>query len=421
VWLAVVGLSGSHVGHAQSGTPSSRLIDSLARPDTNSEYVWQALRSRALPLVERIRGDSGHAVVTFVWHGDSTTRNVVVVSPLTLVDFAGSIMTRLGRTDIWYRSFVLPTDVRFVYRFAPNDNLVPFERDTNLFSRLGTMQRDPLNPRTFDYGAFGTMSIVELPDAPSDTLIRRRPSVRAGVVARFLLPSHVLKQDRVIWVYTPPAYAGSTGARPPVVVLSDGESYQSLIPTPVILDNLIADSAIPPVVVVFVDNPIAAREHDLNCNPEWGAFLATQVMPWLDAHYRITRDPRRRVVGGYSLGGLAAACVAIQYPTTFGNVIAQSGSFFRAPSGEEPEWVARHLARGPRLPVKFALSIGRYETAAIPNRDPSMLTASRHVRDVLVAKGYVVHYRELSSGHEHVAWRAVLGDMLRSVLGPQTQ
>jgi enterochelin esterase family protein len=120
-------------------------------------------------------------------------------------------------------------------------------------------------------------------------------------------------------------------------------------------------------------------------------------------------------VVGYSLGGLAAACAAIEHPSVFGAAIAQSGSFFRAPPSEEPEWLARHLAQNPRLPVHFVLSIGRFETAAIPSRDPSMLTASRHLRDVLLAKGYAVDYRELSSGHEHVAWRAVLADAICNV------
>jgi enterochelin esterase-like enzyme len=123
------------------------------------------------------------------------------------------------------------------------------------------------------------------------------------------------------------------------------------------------------------------------------------------------------VVAGYSLGGLAAACTAVQHPDVFGTVIAQSGSFYRAPDGEEPEWLARHLANSPRLPIHFVMSIGRFETAAIPSRDPSMLTASRHLRDVLRAKSYAVDYRELSSGHEHVAWRAVLSDALRAALG----
>jgi len=338
---------------------------------------------------------------------------VVLVTPLTLVEFSSGVMARLDTTAIWYRSILLPTDVRFAYRFAPNDNLVPYERDTNIVARLRIMQRDSMNPRIFDYGPFGQLSILELGDAPRDSLIHQRPGVARGHVTRVTLASRVLGHERTIWLYTPAGYRASANSRRyTTLVLSDGESYQSLIPAPTILDNLIAARAIGPVIAVFVDNPPAVREHDLNCDRRWDAFLVEEVIPWVDAHYRTLRDPRHRIVGGYSLGGLAAACTAIRHPATFGNVLAQSGSFYRAPSGEDPEWVSRELVRRPRMPIRFAISIGRYETAVIPSRDPSMLTASRHLRDVLVAKGYDVCYRELDSGHEHVAWRAVLGDAL---------
>ena len=213
-------------------------------------------------------------------------------------------------------------------------------------------------------------------------------------------------------IYTPAGFQATGGTLYPLLVFSDGESYQSLIPTPTILDHLIASGAIPPIVAVFVDNAASVREHELNCSPQWGAYLATEIVPWLRSRYHITTDARRVAVVGYSLGGLAAACAAIEHPDVFGAAIAQSGSFFRAPPGEPPEWLARHLAQTSRLPVHFVLSIGRFETAVIPSRDPSMLTASRHLRDVLLAKGYAVDYRELSSGHEHVAWRAVLADAI---------
>jgi enterochelin esterase-like enzyme len=66
--------------------------------------------------------------------------------------------------------------------------------------------------------------------------------------------------------------------------------------------------------------------------------------------------------------------------------------------------------------VQFYLEAGLLETAAIPSRDPSMLTANRHLRDVLQAKGNEVHYVEHFSGHEHVSWRATIADGLIAML-----
>ncbi len=390
------------------GTPD-RLIDSLARQsDLTTVDAWRALTARGLPHAESLPTSPAQMMVTFAWRGDSGTRNVVLVTPLTLVDFASGIMRRLGRTDVWYTTLRLPADTRFAYRFAPNDRLIPFELDTNLGARFATMRRDPANLRVFDYGAFGQMSVLELPRAPSDSDIYPKP-VPHGAISRFTVGG------RAVAIYTPAGY--HEGEKTALIVFSDGESYQSLIPTPTILDNLLARKAINPVIAAFVDTPASSREQDLNCSIEWSGYLANALVPWLRQHYSITADARRVAVAGYSLGGLAAACAAVAHPDIFGTVIAQSGSFYRAPETEEPEWLARHLARRPHLPIHFVMTIGRFETAAIPSRDPSMLTASRHLRDVLTAKGYALDYRELSSGHEHVAWRDVLSAALREAYG----
>jgi len=46
-----------------------------------------------------------------------------------------------------------------------------------------------------------------------------------------------------------------------------------------------------------------------------------------------------------------------------------------------------------------------------------MLHASRHVRDVLQAKGYPVTLRETSGGHDPYNWEASLPEALEALLG----
>ena len=406
-------------------------LNRVDRPDSVVQGFWSGLTRSGTPIVETIGDSHGSTLqVSFYWHGDSATHAVALITPLALLDIQASALSRVEGTDVWYKSLNLPSDTRFAYRFSINDNLVPFEKETNFGARMAGMRADPLNRKVFDYGPFGTMSILELPAAPSDSLIRSRPGMPAGTLEQATIPSKASGESRTVTVYVPPNYAKGTGAQgqrsadpsarrsagvgPParLIVLMDGESYQSLLPTPTILNNLIAQRAIPPVIAVLVHNPADTRDRDLNCNPDWDRFIVSELVPWVTTRYRVSDQPEQRVIGGFSLGGLAAACVAIRNPNVFGNVIAQSGSFYRASGGDEPEWVARRLAASQRLPLRFNLSIGRFETAAIPNRDPSMLTASRHLRDVLKAKGYDVAYQELSSGHEHVAWRAILGDAI---------
>jgi len=170
------------------------------------------------------------------------------------------------------------------------------------------------------------------------------------------------------------------------------------------------------VIAVLIDNPGDTRERDLNCNPAWGQFVKAEVLPAVRRSYRVASGRDSVIIGGYSLGGLAAACAAVENPETFGGVMAHSGSFYRPREGEPPEVLARVLAGKPNLGLRWYLDIGRLETAAIPSRDPSMLTSSRHLRDVLTAKGYPVSYHEFTSGHEFVVWRRTAGLALKELM-----
>ena len=191
-------------------------------------------------------------------------------------------------------------------------------------------------------------------------------------------------------------------------------------PCPPSSNNLIAAKAIPPVIAVLLGNgPANARDVEMNCNKGWSDSLVKELLPWLRTSHNLKITDGDIILVGDSLSGLAAACAAHDYPKVFGKVISQSGSYYRAPAGEEPEWLARRLATEARIPVQFYLEIGLLETASVPNRDPSMLTANRHLRDVLLAKGNRVLYAEHFSGHEHLSWRATIADALIYMLNAQ--
>ncbi len=47
----------------------------------------------------------------------------------------------------------------------------------------------------------------------------------------------------------------------------------------------------------------------------------------------------------------------------------------------------------------------------------SILVTNRHLRDVLLAKGYEVHYQEFAGGHDYLSWRGTLADGLILLIG----
>jgi enterochelin esterase-like enzyme len=240
-----------------------------------------------------------------------------------------------------------------------------------------------------------------------------------------------LKNEREIAVYLPSGYSSS--AKPyGLLVLFDEDAYlndkkhNTIVPTPTILDNLISENRIPPTVAVFIDNPPGTRSRELPCNPAFADFLNVELMPWMRRSYNVTADPRQTIVGGSSFGGLAAAYAGLRHPETFGNILSQSGSYWWTPPKSsspsdfdpdaEPDWIAKQFIASPRLPLRFYMDAGSDEIDPTGNGG-SILIPNRRLRDVLLAKGYEVHYQEFDGGHDYLSWRGTLADGLILLIG----
>jgi enterochelin esterase family protein len=330
------------------------------------------------------------------------------------------------------------SDARFTYRFSVNDSLVPSEEEKNPETREANFQPDSLNPRHVSGPT--SDSLIELPGAPPQHWIRPRHGAPTGQLRKVPFHSQTLGNERTLTIYTPPGYDPSR--RPyHLLILMDGEAYTSEIPVPVILDNLLNAGKIPPVVAIFVGNvpagQPAARTTELSCHKPFAKFLAEELLPWVRGRYRISSLPTEMVLGGASRGGLAAICAALEYPELFGNVSAQSGFFvykdrnwFKnaepasapdAESREEMAWehygtVMQRVAATAILPIRFYLDVGKFEN----NFHPSPLIANRHLRDVLIAKGYAVKYQEFAGHHSPANWRGTFSDALLFLFSDQS-
>lgn len=234
-----------------------------------------------------------------------------------------------------------------------------------------------------------------------------------------------LTLDAGDFVYIPPGYRPSGPENAVLVLFDEGAFLEDPIPTPTILDNLIVAGRIPTTVAVLVANVGDRRTRDLSPNPEFAKFVATELMPWVRERYNVTRDPSHVVVGGASLGGLTSAYLGWRYSDVFGRVLSMSGSFWWAPdhAGDmnpldattETNWTAKQYIAAAKLPLEFHLDAGTFES------DPSLsgggiLENSRHLRDVLLARGYEVHYQQFVGGHDYLGWRGTFADGLIALL-----
>jgi enterochelin esterase-like enzyme len=377
------------------------------------EEFWSGIRRRGTPLVSPDpRGGADHVAVTFLWRGTPATRAVQVL-PNKLGDPRvpeGNLMERVPGTDIWHWTLRLRDNWRGTYEFYVDEGEGP-EPGTPDYWRWLRIQRraDPLNTRTLPRRWGGDpVPYAELPGAPSALDWTPRPDVARGTTTEHKVESAHLGGRRRVWLYEPPMPERGLEDLP-VLVLLDGEHWQPGLGLSYLLDNLIADGRIPPLVAVLPESVDAdTRWAELTCRPEFVAFLADELLPWAAGRLPVTDDPARTVIAGQSLGGLTAAFAGLTAPHRFGNVLAQSGSFWW-PVGPEPEWLTGRIAETPRLPVRFRLSFGEQEWVALP--------AARRLRDTLAAAGYDdASYREFNGGHDYLCWRTELSDGLVELL-----
>lgn len=418
--FTLLALCGTGSGPAPAAEPAvdspriAALRTALRDGDKDAlDRFWREVRGKA-PVVESVPGSEDEVWATFVWRGDKDTESVALVGGVPVA--VRKDLTRLPDTDLWYRTERTPRAGRFGYGFIVNP-------------RRGTPAKVRLDP--FGAKTYAEQSIAEMPGAPKQPWSDLAKGVPEGKREALVVKSAALKSDRKVTVYTPAGYDPKAGENDLLIVF-DGEASggdvdgDNPIPGHVILDNLLAAEKVRPVVAVFVESG-ETRDRDLGCHEPFAAFVAGELVPWVRDRYRVSRDPKRVTVAGFSRGGLGAAYCAFKHPEVVGNVIALSGAFWWYPeadadAGKKPPvreldretgWLTREFARGKPVPVRFYLEAGRFEVGL----GGGIRAETRRLRDVLEAKGCSVTYREPVGDHDYAVWRGSFADALLALAG----
>ncbi|MNJ28375.1 Enterochelin esterase [compost metagenome] len=398
----VVSVAEQKVTRPALQSPLMRQLQQQLLQGLGTQAFWAAREAQGTPLVEPLVDKPGYSLVTFLWRG--AQHNVRVFgAPSGNHDE----LQRLGDSDVWFRSYEVPSSARLSYQMAAD---VPPSNDRRVI--LATTRRDPLNPDAFADSSgdpWLSRSRLELPDAPAQPWVAERQGVARGTVERQVLGSHLLGNERDVYLYRPAGWiAGAPGQG--LLVLFDAHAYTRQVPTPTLLDNLIADGLIPATAALIIANPSdLSRQQELPPNPQFARFMAEELMPWAKAR-GLRADASRTVVAGSSYGGLASAYMGLKHPEWFGNVLSMSGSYWWGRDGEEPGWLTREYVKAPKQPLRFYLQSGLFE-------GPKILDTNRHMRDVLLAKGYAVTQVEYPAGHDYLQWRGSLPCGLIALIG----
>jgi enterochelin esterase-like enzyme len=415
----------------------------MSEGQTDTESFWKQVAAEGTPVTEPFGSDGKYQLVTFLWRSKYDTRNVLVIGSFIGVGPPVNYsMHQIPNSDVWYLTLKLPSGGRFTYQLSPNDPLT-FD-GPRAAQRAATRQADPLSlhPDSAcppDTSKFNCSSVAQLPGATPQPWRVVIPGIAEGRVEKQTIKSAIQKIDRSFSVYTPANYKAD-GPPNALLILFDGEDLSDDQYQVRTLNNLIAASKIPSTVAVFVENVPRRRLVDLVANPEFADFMAKELVPWIRSHYNVTRDPKQTVLSGYSAGGLAGPFVALRHPEVFGNVLSLSGAFWwsfehnggvcgsRCPetggrggdgsrdATTEGNFLVKEFLASPKLPIRFYLSAGTFEFDR-NGGGGEILEGTRHLRDVLLAKGYQVHYQQFVGGHDGLSWRGGLADGLINLLG----
>ena len=326
-----------------------------------------------VPLTEQ------DSICQFIYRGNATSVNV----PGDANEWNASEfpMVHLSSTDLWYWPSVFEPDARLDYKFVLDGS---------------SWILDPRNPHQI-LGGFGPNSELRMPSYVPAPEIEYYPQIPHGILWDTTYTSINLPGNpRPIRVYTPPGYETSTDSFP-VILLHDGIEYVTFAQANNVLDYLISQNRIRPTIGVFVPPVNRDDEYTGGSQNLYAAFIATELMPYIDARYRTQRRPAARATVGISNGGNIALWIAYNYPQVFENVGSHSGNIQPATSSAFQSGSLRSL--------KLYIDAGAYDLAGF-------LTLSRNFRQAIQSKGYNHRYNEWHEGHSWGNWRAHLDDAL---------
>jgi enterochelin esterase family protein len=301
--------------------------------------------------------------------------------------------TRLGDTNLYMLEKTFPNDSRVDYKISVD----------------GEWKLDPANPLQA-WSGFGPNSELRMPHYvfPQQTVYR--DDIDHGSLSdNRRIASKELGYEVQYRVYTP-ANMPATG-KLPSVYFTDGHEYlEDYLGAAInVLDNLIAQRRLRPVVVVFVDprdiNDLAInrRMEQYKSNPKFAAFVANELVPRIDNDYPTRRSADERVLIGTSLGGLNAAYLGATHSEVFRRLGIQSPAFWVDPSIYD-KFRNRELAEN----LRIYMTMGTFQDDGGATR----------MEEILSSLGYDFTFVSVHDGHSWGGWRAQLDEILIGLLDP---
>jgi len=264
----------------------------------------------------------------------------------------------------------------------------------------------------------GYESVLLIPGKETDLYIQH--DVPGGTLSKVWYDSPVIGLRRRLFVYTPPGYENGTGNYPVLYLLhggfNDEETWSTMGRLNVIMDNLIARGKAEPMIVVmpngnageaavpFESYPFTTPSgNDGNpsafnmMNGKFETSLVKDIIPFIEAHYRVPADMQNRAIIGYSMGGGQTFRIVLDNPGVFGYIGVFGPAIFPQPPETETKMAVLKRAD----PILYWVGCGIDDNLCYEGTTKILLP---------LLEKYKINYlyNETSGGHSWTNWRIYL-------------
>ncbi|MCY1017037.1 alpha/beta hydrolase [Pyxidicoccus sp. MSG2] len=243
-----------------------------------------------------------------------------------------------------------------------------------------------------------------------------------------------LDDARDVFVYTPAAYDGPDCPSLPVMYFHDGNESLTRESFAEAADGWYAAHPGDSAVLVFVALPnqnvrLAQYTFPPKKDPNWPTplgneylgFLRDDLMPRVEAAFRVKTGPQDTGISGASLGGLISVYAGFQMPERFGFVGCQSGSLFWPHDGQidrdDGNAMVVRAGQDPVVALRFYVDHGSPTAGCTRDGEEGGDDCQSSLQFVaaLKGKGYTVaHWNEPGAAHDWSFWKKRLPKLLCS-------
>lgn len=243
-----------------------------------------------------------------------------------------------------------------------------------------------------------------------------------GALHQHWYDSKTLSMLRSVIVYTPPDYDREKTSYPVLYLLHGSGGTESSWTMDglanVILDNLIADGRVKPMIVVM---PFGHTEPSMRPGTmptfrarDMTAFsndLINDVIPLVERTYRVARQPDKRAIAGFSMGGNQARQIGLARLDLFSYVATFSGTVGVRNGAVSVETIEESFA-DVLADASATNGMLRLFWAAVGTEETNLIAQHRILNDVLDRHGIRHEFVTIPGGHTWHVWRRNLRDLL---------